>query len=698
MTKDQINKFWPLGLIVNMFLLFLLSSCLKERYHPNQWVKPDWEPGIGLPVATFHLNMRDVVLDFPELQVDSSDGFLRLAYRNDTLLKLVAEDYIKIPAQPIQNTGLVLGAIQMAPIRFGRSIPIIELAGRLDAATANLIQQAIQSGQSVPLPAIPPQSAGHFFTDTNSAVQSLEISRGILKLTIQNGLPMALDSLVIEVQTVHPAGGQVNTLGAFRLGGLAPANQVVSSINIAGSTFYSNIRMNVSKIESSAQGVTAIISPAAALSLEFTADSLEVVRGTAKIPGQSFDTDTALYEFTLQDSSIKLNQIQWESGQLNIQAIHNLPLNGQILVELPDLIGPGGQSTVLLLPITSTGTSSATILLSNTTLFLDHDASRPWNRFRYRVTGRIDSSQAWVSIDSSQSIQLFCDLQQLKFEEVSGAFGQRRIDLPRARVGLDLSFFQRLEGDFFLSDPSFSIESRNSVGVPSALTLEMIAKTTDGRVDSLAANPAQQTIQHPVVPQQTAVSTLSYNRNNSRLPYLISLPPDTITLSGSALINHNTGSQTNFIRSDSKLEVGLTFDLPFELSLSNLGFTDTIEAPKALFDDVLEAQLNFNATSTFPFQLQLNMMFLDSQGVTLHEEDISLIPSAPTDEQGRVIGPATRRSSLHIDRIEIEKARLSTQWVLGVRLNTAGIGTTTVRLYNDHFLRLKTGVEFKTQY
>lgn len=681
-----------------VFIIFLLSSCLKERFQPDNWVKPDWEPGLGLPVGTFHLNMKDVVLDYPDVLVDSTDGFLRMAYRNDTLLSVEARDYLNISAQTIQSVGLNLGIIQVDSFHFRRSITISELASRLDSVTANAIQQAVQSGVSVPLPAIPPQSAGNFSTDTNPALQSLEFSRGTLTLSIQNALPMQLDSLVIEVQTFDWVGGQTRSLGVFRFGALAPTNQAVSSISLSGSTVYSSIKLNVTKIESNTQGVHAVISASSYLGMEFIADSLAIVRGIGKVPGQNFDDDTAVFEFALEDSSMQLHQIQWQSGQLNLQAIHNLPLNGQIVIELPDLIGPGGQSTSLIIPITSGGTSSATLPLSGARLYLDNDPSRPWNRFRYRVFGRIDSSQSWVSIDSSQSIQIFCDLQQLEFAEVIGAFGQKSIDLPRTRVGLDLSFFKQLEGSFFLANPSFSIESRNSVGVPSALTLEMMATTEDGIIDSLAANPAQQIIQHPSVPGQTSVSTLSYNRNNSRLPYLISLPPDTISLSGSVLTNPSAGSQINFIRADSKLAVGLTFDLPFELSLTNLGFADTIEAPRGLFDNILDAQLNFNATSTFPFQLDLKLMFVDSMGIVVHEEAITLIPPASTDAQGRVVSPVTGRSTLQIDRTEIERARLASQWALGVRLNTSGQGTVPVRLYNDYFLRLKTGVELRAQY
>jgi len=428
-------------------MLLLLSSCLKERYHPSQWVKPDWEPGLGLPVGTFHLNMRDVVLDYPEVQVDSPEGLLRLAYRNDTLLKLDAEDYIKIPAQTIQSTRLSLGIIQVDPIQFGRSIPILELAGRLDAPTAQILQQAVQSGQSVPLPAISPQSAGNFSSDTNPLLQSLEISRGILTLTILNGLPMALDSLVIGVQTVNPGGGQFVHLGVFRYGTIAPGSQAISSINIAGSEVYSSIRMNISKIQSGAQGVSAIIPATSALGLEFRADSVEVVRGLGKIPGQTFDTDTTVFDFTLEDSSIQLHQIKWTSGQLNLQAIHNLPLNGQIAVELPDLIGPGGPTTVLL-PITAAATSSLTLPLAGSRLLLDRDVARPWNRLRYRLTGRIDSSQTWVSIDSSQSIQIYVDLQQPVFEEVLGSVWSKtnRTSPNTGRTGFE--FFSAAGGEF----------------------------------------------------------------------------------------------------------------------------------------------------------------------------------------------------------------------------------------------------------
>ncbi|MBM3918623.1 MAG: hypothetical protein FJ344_03845 [Sphingomonadales bacterium] len=682
----------------SILLVFLLSSCLKERYHPDQWVKPDWEPELGLPVGTFYLNMRDVVLDYPEVESDSVDGFLRMTYRNDTLLRLSAEEYLRIPAQPIQSVGLNLGILQIDSLHFRRSIPIGELADRLDAQTSGLIQQAIQSGQSVPLPAIPPQSAGNFSTDTNPSLQSLEFSEGTLRLAVHNGLPMALDSLVMEVQTVNPAGGPAVTLGIFRLGGIASGAQSVSGFSLAGSTVYSSIKINLSKIQSNPQGISAIIPPSASLNFEFVADSLQVVRGVGKLPRQTFDTDTAIFEFTLQDTSLQLHQIRLQSGQLNIQAIHNLSLNGNIAVELPDLIGPGGQPTTMFIPITTCFPSSATQPLAGAWLYLDRDIVRPWNRFRYRVTGQIDSSQGLISIDSSQSIQIFCDFQQPEFEEVVGALGQRTIDLPKTRVGLDLSFFDRVDGSFFLANPSFSIESRNSVGVSSELFLDMQAKSTDGRVDSLAASPARQPIQHPSVPGQTAVTVLSYNRNNSRLPYLISLPPDTLSLSGHVNINPNPGPQTNFIRSDSRLEVGLTFDLPFELSLTNLGFTDTLEAPKDLFKDVLDARFNFQAMSTFPFQLDLKMIFLDSLGSPLHEEDITLIPPASVDAQGRVVSPTTGRSVLAIDRTEIDRVRSATHWVLGVRLNTSGQGTVPVRLYSDYFLRLKTGVELRTQF
>lgn len=676
------SRLMLLGLVA-----FSTTSCLKDKYNPANFRSPDWEPGFGIPIATFNISLADALKGDSTLTVDSIDKSVRVIFRNDTLAEQSVGEILEIPTQAPTSTTLKLGVVSIDDFGSSQTVQLSSLLTNLDPTTGGAINTAISFGIPTPFPPIPAQSGGSYNLPGITAFSQVTFSDGGLVFTLDNGFPTTLSNVVFELRNQ----GSPTPLGTATFNNVLPFTQQTSTIDLAGKTLSNNLVFAIVNIASPGTSPNNVsIQGTQALTVSITGDSLQVVNGVVILPSQDFSADTTRVDFATTDNE-ELYGIDLSAGNIDFSFNSSIAEPIRVQISLPS-ITVGGTPINRIINIAPNSTTNENISLAGGTIDLTTDAQQPYNIIPVIVQASLVSSGTLQPIDSSNSLTVSYGFGNIAFDLVRGYFGQKNIQIAESALDLNLSFLKELGGTVFLANPNIDLNVTNSIGAPIRLTLNMVGKTIAGQSVSLNAPP--QILPFPTVPGQTASGSLSYNRNNSQLPQLLSLPPDTLTTSGLIVLNPNGNQGANFLGSTSSIKIGMEADLPFELSASNIGFGDTSDFDAAeTLNGVVEAKLRFRNVNRFPFDMIMEINFLDSVDNVVHVISAPLVLSGSVDANGRVVAPSTSTSELALTRAAMPDILRAKKMAIRLRMSTSNNGTQVVKIYTDYDLKMTIGVE-----
>jgi len=144
-------------------------------------------------------------------------------------------------------------------------------------------------------------------------------------------------------------------------------------------------------------------------------------------------------------------------------------------------------------------------------------------------------------------------------------------------------------------------------------------------------------------------------------------------------------------------------ELPLELSAGNLKFGDTSNFDGAgTFGSaggmqIIGAKLILQNTNRFPFDINLDLTWLDSTDTPVYSTTAAVVTAAPVDMNGRV-NLATRNTvAIDLDAAAIQNIKNSKRMAMGFRMNTGNGGTTVAKLYTDYNLSIRVLIEAKVK-
>jgi hypothetical protein len=686
--KLNFTSFLKTGVVLFVGM-FILSGCLKDKYKPGNFMKPDWEPGFGLPIATVNITLGNLLKNDSTLTINP-DSSIKIVFRNDTIAQQNVGDILEIPVQAPSIQQLKLGAIQIDDFSSSQTVSLGQLVTNLDPVTSSAITSAIALGIPAPFPPIPVQSGGNYALPAITDFSQVTFSRGALNITLDNGYPTTLDSVVLELRN----NGSSTALGTARFGNVLPNTSQVKSIVLAGQTMLNNIDFGITKISSAGTAPDSVLmNTNQALEISMSGDTLEVVNGVVLIPSQDFSADTNRVDFATGDNE-ELYRIDLATGSIDFTFVSSISEPIRIDINLPAISVNNVpiQRTINILPNSTTNES---ISLVGSVLDLTTDPQQAYNILPVIVQAALVSSGTLQPIDSSNELTVSYGINNIEFDIVRGYFGQKNIQIEESSLDLNLSFLKELGGSIFLANPTINLNVVNSIGAPIQLTLDMEGKTIDGQ--SVSLNTPAQTMPFPTIPGNTASGALTYNNMNSQLAQLLSLPPDTLNTGGLIVLNPNGNQGANFIASSSGIQIGLEADLPFELSANGIGFGDTSEFNASeILNGVLEAKLRFKSINRFPFDLTLELNFLDSTDAVVHTLDAPLVLAAQVDANGRVIAANNRTTEVALTRAAMPNIKQAKKIAFRLGMSTAALPggqRQIVKIYTDYDIILKLGLE-----
>ena len=282
----------------------------------------------------------------------------------------------------------------------------------------------------------------------------------------------------------------------------------------------------------------------------------------------------------------------------------------------------------------------------------------------------------------------------LKLSDFTKATIQKTATIDPNSYDLNLGdVLDHITGTVKFFNPSIKFIYTNSFSDPVKISLN-ITGTGKGKTVSLNLNPF--TLSKPNLPVQQEI-TSSYvidKINTPNLPDLISLPPETINYSGTAVITStvkDSGSE-NYAIGANRLTGSLEIDVPMDLSLNNLQFKDTVNnfIKSGNGDNPLDPsdfkllRIKVSAKNGFPLGAALKMTLYDSS--TKSEKSTvdatGLLNPAPVDSNGKANGVTETTTSIEFTSAFFSNVNKADKIIFTVTLNSTR--TQEVKIYSDY--------------
>jgi hypothetical protein len=247
-----------------------------------------------------------------------------------------------------------------------------------------------------------------------------------------------------------------------------------------------------------------------------------------------------------------------------------------------------------------------------------------------------------------------------------------------------------ITGDFKFLNPSIKFNYSNSFVDSIKINLNANGQRND---KTIPLNLAPFTVAIPNVPAQKEVTaTYIIDKTNSNLQNLISLPPEVLNFSGTAILTTSTKNNQNGdnILSPNHLSGSLELDLPMELTMDNLQFTDTVG--NFLKDNSTQTQdfqflhIEMTAKNGFPLEVSMKMSLYDSGTNTIKStvDASGILEPAPIDSNGKASGFTESSTTIEFTSDFFRLAKKADKIIFRFTLNTPGNGSQDVKIYSDY--------------
>lgn len=691
----------PKAFSVKVFALSVVSafftSCLDDL-ETDKFDDLTVSPDIAIPIASVNLKLDNLV-DFNDTSQSfqtNPDNSIAIVFSEDSLFSFDVSEFLEIPQQDPINEGFTVGTLAIGDFSDGQQIVLSDLIDNISPASIGTNLRAAQ-GTNAPFPPIPTQQAGTYSFGAIGSFGNATFSSGTLSMKVVNEFPAPLDPMTVDfIDNVSST-----TVLSFVFPSILAGDSSTATQNLANVTLTDNMSIALSQFGS--PGAGDITMPATwvpidtndFLSFSIDGTGLEVASGVTELPAQNFVSESTTFEFDTTGGQ-QLTKITFGGGSLDYNITSTFSEAIQLQMNFPST-DQGGTPLSINIVVPASGNTNNSIDLSNVEFDLSTDVNQAFNIIP--VDYSIDLANATtnqISFDSANSIDVTFQLNTLTFEQVEGYFGNQVIDVPQDTLDVSLADLEGISGSLTLENPKIKFLIDNSVGLPVdfSLDLESINQGASNSINinhSLAFPPLAQA--GTVVDDSIIVDAATY----PNIGQVFTLPNDAFVYSGSAEMN--PGPQVgfnNFIRFDSKVNVGFEMDVPLEISVTDLRLDDTTEVDLGFEQDELEkVALKLDVSNGYPFDGELELILLDSASNPIDTITKTIMTAAPVDVDGKVTGPSQSNVRIELVDEEITNLTKTKNIVFSVLLNTTNGGSSTVKLFTDYEMNIRLGVEAK---
>jgi hypothetical protein len=400
-------------------------------------------------------------------------------------------------------------------------------------------------------------------------------------------------------------------------------------------------------------------------------------------------------------NDIEIEKLVIKTGSVNYSVRSESLASATFSITLPTVLS-GGVPVTKTIAIPANNTVTGSVSINNTEVDLSKDPKQKYNRLPVEYS--ISPTSGSFGLFDNMIVQL--DIPSPDFDYAKGYFGQQTVTFDEDTLDLDIKeILDHISGDFLLSSPSLKLNYSNSFAVPIQIDLKA---TGYKKLETLPLNLAPFMLSYPNAPSEIdKVASFTVDKNNSDLPELVSMPPEKVRFSGSAVMNPqgNTGSRDNYIFGDSRFIGDIEIEVPMEFRIDNLQFTDTTDnfMKSEDSDNPVNAEdfeflrIDIDAENGFPLGVSISIILYDT--LTFHNVDtvkaVNILEPADVDANGHVTQPKACSTSIEIDREFWESIDIADKVIFSFTLNSTDSGTKDVKIYSDYKINFKASLVLK---
>jgi hypothetical protein len=284
----------------------------------------------------------------------------------------------------------------------------------------------------------------------------------------------------------------------------------------------------------------------------------------------------------------------------------------------------------------------------------------------------------------------------LKLSDFSkGTLVQKTASIGSSTFDLNIhDILNHITGSFLIANPSIIFNYSNSF--PDLITINLNAQGKR-KDQSVNLNLAPFNLTRPNVPVQQEITTsYTIDKTNSNLQNLISLPPEVINFSGSAILTASAknGQIDDYALGANHLMGSLEIDVPLELTINNLQFTDTVDNfledkgngnnSPVKPEDFQFLRVNIAAKNGFPLGVSLKMSLYDSgtNAIKSTVDATGILEPATVDSNGKVTGVTESSTSIEFTSEFFGSVNKADKIIFRFTLNSTGNGD--IKIYSDY--------------
>jgi hypothetical protein len=692
----------------SILLMLVQGGCMKDTYEMKRLSpKVQLSPSMVISAVKGNVTFADMV-KANDTVVFNNDKSVKIVFRKESIIDFKLADFYNLTDMITYSKSYAVGEMDIAPFYQTLNFTLASISARF---TTTLRNQFISLNYTTSI--FPPFPSTNLQDNIFPSIPNLEyatFSSGAIDITVKNNLRVLLNSgasislfnatgrTPIGTAAIFPAipAGEVRTV-TIDLANKYVTNNVIAAIILPGTPGSSPnpvyIDLNGSGVEIGIRG-----------------RDMKVKSGKVKIPLQKVTSITSneVLDFN-PGSGVEIERVKITNGNLSFKIQSAFPNTATLGITLPTALRTNGDTLKATMNLNNGSNISGSISVSNTIFNLSSFTQQPYNRMPVQYNISLTTNNSFVIFSKDDLIKIDLEILNPEFDYVKGYFGKQTESIGPDSLDLDIAdILSHVAGSFSVSSPSIKLNYSNSFPIPIEVTLQALGKRENKPDVNLNLTPPVIQIAYPVYPtSRDASSSITIDKTNSKISELISMIPEKIRFSGSAVINPaaTPGVRNNYVFGESRFLGTLEVEVPMEFRINNLQFKDTVD--NFLKDESSDSdnpikpenfdslQINIVAENGFPMGVSVSMGLYNS---TTHAIDsvsaASLLLPAQVGTNGKTT-PVESTTELKFTKKFFNSIKSADKIIIRFKLNTTDSNTKDVKFYSDYGIKYNVTVVAK---
>lgn len=303
---------------------------------------------------------------------------------------------------------------------------------------------------------------------------------------------------------------------------------------------------------------------------------------------------------------------------------------------------------------------------------------------------------------SLQPFLFWMSLRDIEFSYTEGYFGQIVHEGDPDTIKIDF-FDNWTRGDVYFEDPTITIYTKNSFGIPTRSIIHYFdVKTVNSDVLELQSPYITNGVNfaYPRLPDevgQTKIDTFTFNRHNSNIDQILGAGPELVYYDVDALTNpERDPNLRGFITDSSAYEVQVEVDLPLYGKSSGFAVRDTFDWDFSGYSEVKKAEFKIVSENGVGLEIGVQGYFMDDKGQvldSLFEASKAIVEAADVDGNGNVIRSKKAVNYAPFTAERFANIRNAKRILIHAAFFTTDKGQTSVRVKKEQKMNLRMGMK-----